>query len=64
MIAALATYGLAHDVDWTGGIALAIGGATLVGSGVALAHRLPERTLRIAFCCMLYAIAATLWLRT
>jgi uncharacterized membrane protein YfcA len=63
MMVALATYGVAHDVDWAGGIALALGGASLVGSGVALAHRLPERTLKIAFCCMLYAIGTTLWLR-
>ena len=43
-IVGIVTYALAGDVDWGIGIPMAIGGALCVRFGVALAHRLPERT--------------------
>ena len=42
------------------GLPLALGGLFTVSAGVALAHRLPERKMRIAFAWMLLATA--LWL--
>lgn len=36
-------YGPAGMVDWQSGVLLAVGGMTAVSSGVARAHRLPER---------------------
>jgi uncharacterized membrane protein YfcA len=48
-IIALATYALSGKVDWQAGIVLALGGSLLVKEGVALAHRLPDRTLRLCF---------------
>lgn len=59
-VLSLIAYTRAHDVDWGAGIVLAIGGALLVGSGVALAHRLPERTLRLMFCGFMYGMATLL----
>lgn len=57
---ALATYAAAGNVDWGIGIPLAIGGALSVSAGVALAHRLPERRLRLGFCGLLVVTAALL----
>ena len=59
-ILSLIAYARAGDVDWGAGIALAIGGALLVATGVALAHRLPERTLRLMFCGFMYTMATLL----
>lgn len=56
----LATYGVAGDVDWITGAALAIGGAGAVTFGVDLAHKLPDRSLKIAFALFLFAAAAAL----
>lgn len=53
-------YTRSHDVDWPAGILLAIGGALLVNVGVTIAHRLPEKTLRIAFSCFMYGLATLL----
>jgi len=39
------------------GVTLAIGGALSVRYGVAIAHRLPERRLRLLFCAFLAAAA-------
>lgn len=44
-----ATYASQGDVDWAVSIPLAIGGAFAVRHGVDLAHRLPERGLRLLF---------------
>ncbi len=52
-IVGIVTYALAGDVDWGIGIPLALGGTFCVRYGVALAHRLPERTLRLLFCGLL-----------
>lgn len=56
----LATYGLAGDVDWFTGIALAVGGAGAVSFGVDVAHKVPDRTLKTLFALFLFAAAAAL----
>jgi hypothetical protein len=57
---ALATYAAAGNVDWNLGLPLAVGGVLSVSTGVALAHRLPERRLRLGFCGLLLLTAALL----
>jgi uncharacterized membrane protein YfcA len=57
---ALATYAAEGDVRWSTGIGLAIGGMTTVSAGVALAHRLPEKELRLLFCALLIGVAILL----
>lgn len=61
-IIALITYGSAQRVEWPVGLPMAIGGLITVSSGVALAHRLPERTMKNAFAGMIFGTA--LWLLT
>lgn len=60
---ALMTYGAAHSVDWSMGLPMAIGGLSTVSLGVAVAHRLPERKMRIAFAWMMLLTAMGLLLR-
>jgi uncharacterized membrane protein YfcA len=60
---ALATYAQAGRVDWHVGIPLAIGGLLSVSAGVTLAHRLPEKTMRKAFACLMIATAVWLMVR-
>jgi uncharacterized membrane protein YfcA len=43
------TYASKNDVDWIVAIPLALGGVFAVRYGVDLAHRLPERQLRLVF---------------
>jgi hypothetical protein len=62
-VIALVTYAAAGNVDWRLGVPLAVGGALSVSAGVALAHRLPERRLRLAFCGLLLLTAALLAVR-
>jgi len=57
----IATYAFSGDVDWSIGIPLAIGGTACVRFGVALAYRLPERTLRLLFCGMLVVTSIALF---
>ena len=59
-IVGIIAYALAGDVDWGIGIPLAAGGTLCVRYGVALAHRLPERRLRLLFCAFLAAAAIAL----
>lgn len=59
-IVALLTFANAGLVDWKMGILFALGGAQTVSLGVRIAHRLPERRLRVAFALMLLATA--LWM--
>jgi uncharacterized membrane protein YfcA len=59
-IVALLTFANAGWVDWRMGILFALGGALTISHGVRLAHRLPERRLRVAFALMLLATA--LWM--
>ncbi len=60
---ALITYGSAQRVDWSIGLPLAIGGLFTVSAGVALAHRLPERTMKTAFAWMILGTAIWLLLK-
>lgn len=62
-IIALITYGAADGVDWSMGLPMAVGGLLTVSSGVALAHHLPERKMRIAFAWMIFLTAIWLLLR-
>lgn len=57
---ALWTYAHAGHVDWLVGAPLAIGGVLSISTGVALAHSLPERRLRVLFCAALILLA--LWM--
>jgi len=59
-IIALITYSSAHRVDWALGLPLAAGGLFTVFAGVTLAHRLPERRMRVAFAAMVLCTA--LWM--
>ncbi|NRR30691.1 sulfite exporter TauE/SafE family protein [Oxalobacteraceae bacterium] len=56
-LVAMVTFAHAGHVHWTTGIPLAIGGIISVSWGVALAHRLAQRTLRTLFCLMLLGTA-------
>ena len=62
-IVALMTYGSAQRVDWSVGLPLAVGGLFTVSAGVALAHRLPERTMKTAFAWMILGTAIWLLLK-
>lgn len=57
---ALWTYARAGHVNWMLGLPLAVGGTLSISAGVALAHRLPERRLRMLFCGGLIVLA--LWM--
>jgi len=59
-LAALSAYASAGRVDWQLGLPMALGGLLTVSPGVALAHRLPERRMRLAFAVML--VLASVWL--
>jgi uncharacterized membrane protein YfcA len=59
-VIALIAYGSAKRVDWSMGLPLAIGGLITVSAGVALAHRLPERQMRLGFFWILLSTA--IWL--
>ena len=49
-VVALAVYARAGAVNWTMGLAMAIGGLIAVPAGVAAAHRLQGEKLRLLFC--------------
>lgn len=59
-LVSLAIYGQAGMVNWQSGALLALGGLCTVSSGVAWAHRLPERRLRRLFAVMLLLTAGLL----
>ncbi|WP_245503447.1 sulfite exporter TauE/SafE family protein [Aquabacterium lacunae] len=59
-VMALGTYAQAHRVDWQMGLPMALAGTLTVSSGVALATRLPERTLRRNFALML--MGTSVWM--
>jgi len=61
-VIALMVYARAGAVDWRIGLALALGGLTTVSLGVAAAHRLPERKLRLLFCGFLVFTAGALFM--
>ena len=60
---ALLTYSSAQRVDWSLGLPLAVGGLFTVSAGVALALRLPERRMRLAFAYMVLCTAVWLLVR-
>jgi uncharacterized membrane protein YfcA len=60
---AIPTYTLAGFADWRVGLALGVGAICSVGFGVALAHKVPQRVLRVALCIVLYAGSLGLWFR-
>ena len=62
-IIALMTYGSAQRVDWVMGLPLAAGGLFTVSAGVALAHRLPEKRMCVAFAWMLLGTAVWMLLK-
>jgi uncharacterized membrane protein YfcA len=59
-IVALVTYASAGQVNWATGIPLSIGALSSISAGVAAAHRVPERGLRLLFCGLLIVTAALL----
>lgn len=59
-VVALYAYASAGKVDWATGIPLAAGGLISISWGVALAHTLPEKYLRLLFCFLIVATAITL----
>ncbi|MEY4764580.1 MAG: hypothetical protein RI907_1253 [Pseudomonadota bacterium] len=58
---ALAAYAQAGHVNWAVGLPMAAGGLVSISWGVALAHSLPERALRLAFCGLLSATALAMF---
>ena len=56
-LVALLTYAHAGHVSWTVGLPLALGGIASVSWGVALAHRMAQRRLRMLFCLVLFGTA-------
>jgi uncharacterized membrane protein YfcA len=58
--AALIVYARAGAVNWSLGVPLAIGGVAAISLGVAAAHKLQERSVRLMFCGMLMATALVL----
>jgi uncharacterized membrane protein YfcA len=56
-LVALFTFSLEGHVGWHVGIPLALGGIASVSWGVALAHRIAQRTLRMMFCLVLLGTA-------
>jgi uncharacterized protein len=64
LVVGIIVYGAAGDVHWPMGIALAAGSVLSVSSGVAVAHKLPERVLKLAFSGILLLAAVLLWLRS
>ena len=61
--ATLVTYALHGHVDWRVGIPLSIGGLMSVSWGVGVAHRMPEKQLRLLFCLFLVLCAALLLIK-
>lgn len=61
--AALVSYARHQRVDWSLGVALALGGVATVSAGVAVAHSFSERTLQRLFGVMLVLTGALLAFR-
>lgn len=59
---ALCAYAQAGSVSWETGIPMALSGMLSVSAGVVLAHKMPERMLRLLFCSVLLATAAMMLL--
>lgn len=59
--ATLVTYSVHGQVDWSTGIAMAIGGTLTVSYGVRAAHSLPQHILKIIFSVFVLISAALLY---
>lgn len=59
--ATLVTYSVHGQVDWSTGIAMAIGGVLTVSYGVRAAHSLPQHILKIIFSVFVLISAALLY---
>lgn len=59
---ALCAYAQAGSVSWSTGIPMALSGMLSVSTGVVLAHKMPERMLRLLFCLVLLGTAALMLL--
>ncbi len=59
--ATLVTYSVHNQVDWSTGIAMAIGGTLTVSYGVRAAHSLPQHVLKIVFSVFVLVSAALLY---
>ena len=62
-VVALLAFAEAGQVDWRVGLPLALGGIVAISAGVVVATRLPERQMRLYFCCLLLVTAVLLGLR-
>jgi uncharacterized protein len=60
-IAALVVYSQAGTVDWTIGIAMAVGGLLAVPLGVAAAHKITDGKLKLFFCLFVIITAISLF---
>jgi uncharacterized membrane protein YfcA len=60
IVVALGVYAQAGAIDWTMGVALAIGAVVAVPLGVALAHSLSGEKLKLLFCGLLMLSAAAI----
>jgi uncharacterized membrane protein YfcA len=56
-------YARAGDVDWSVGIPLALGGVSTVSFAVDIAHRLPERRLRLLYIVFMLASSVSLLIK-
>ena len=56
-------YARAGDVDWSVGIPLALGGVSTVSLAVDIAHRLPERRLRLLYIAFMLASSVSLLIK-
>jgi uncharacterized membrane protein YfcA len=59
-VVALGVYATASHVDWWAGIPMALGGLLSMKWGVGLAHKLPEKFLRLFFSGLLFVTALAL----
>jgi hypothetical protein len=62
IVVSIPVYTLAGFADWRLGLVLGLGSLSTVGFAVALAHKLPERVLRIGLSLVLYGGASALWI--
>lgn len=62
IVVSIPAYTFAGFADWRLGLVLGLGSVCTVGLGVALAHRLPERVLRVGLSLVLYGGASALWI--
>lgn len=59
--ATLVTYGVHGQINWTTGVAMAVGAVFFVGLGVRVAYWLPQRLLKVLFSLFVMLSAALLY---